>query len=97
MAIRVEYIGAAARATGTAGAEIEGVDGSFTVRRVLETLDARTEGRLLRALGMDDSMTGAPASFGVFVNGRNYHLLDGLDTPVADGDVVVVGTLLSGG
>ncbi|KYH38200.1 MAG: hypothetical protein AYL28_004450 [Candidatus Bathyarchaeota archaeon B23] len=84
MRVRVLIFGEAASRLGRS-LDLE-LDEDATVRSLMGLL----AGRVGRPLRVDDGLT-------VLVNGRNIALLDGLETRLRDGDLVVLLPPLSGG
>jgi molybdopterin converting factor small subunit len=77
----------------TGGADEVAVEAA-TVREALEALGARHDGILARVLGPG----GEPRQFvNVFLGSRNVRGLDGLATPLAEGDVISIIPAVAGG
>jgi molybdopterin synthase sulfur carrier subunit len=77
-------------AGGQVAEEVEGT----TVGEALEALYARHDELRERIVGED----GAPRRFvNVYLRGEDIRFLDGLDTPIADGDEVTILPAVAGG
>jgi molybdopterin converting factor small subunit len=77
----------------TQGVDEVRVQGS-TVKEVLEALGAAHDGVLARVLSPD----GEPRQFvNIYLGSQNVRALDGLQTPVKDGDVVSIIPAVAGG
>ena len=77
-------------AGGAASAEVEG----STVGEVLEALYAE-HGELRGRLAADDG--GLRRFVNVYLGGEDIRFLDGLDTPISDGDEVTILPAVAGG
>lgn len=75
-------------------AVVRSSDGTTDVQSVLPDLE-RTHRELAGSLL--DEHDGQPDAFAVVLNGRNIVHEEGLDTPLADGDVLGVAPPLAGG
>ena len=91
MGVYVTIPGTLRRFTGGAG-EVEAAGSS--VRELLENLTAQHEG-LRERLFADDAQV--RPFINVFVNQENIRHLEGLDTPLADGDRVAIVPAIAGG
>ena len=96
MEVHLRLFGLGKQAAGRTKSTMHLVHGS-TVGSLMETL--RTEGSHLSAHLPFDPSTGLRTSFAqdkaedrllILVNGRSVHILQGLDTPLADGDRVTI-------
>jgi molybdopterin synthase sulfur carrier subunit len=72
--------------------EVEATGGS--IREVMDDLEASYSGIRERLFGDGEE---ASRFVGIFVGGEDIRLLDGLDTAVAEGDVVTILPLAAGG
>ena len=91
MGIHVSLPGPMRRFTGGAG---EIAAGGASVRELLDNVTAEYEGLRERLFDDGDRIR---RFINVFVNDQNIRHLDGLDTPLADGDRVSIVSAIAGG